>query len=158
MSHDASTSCRTSRVLKVASLEQLKTEALIPAPAYCEVRSVIKFLNAQSLAPIEIYRQLCQVYGPNVMSKQMVRRWCRLFTAGRRHVHDEERSGRPSIITDDFVELVRERVLENRRYTITELSSQFPQVSRSLLHKIVQKIVRQAGAEEAEPEEDLNLA
>ncbi|KAJ4449741.1 hypothetical protein ANN_01145 [Periplaneta americana] len=38
-----------------------------------EVRSVIKFLNAQGIAPIEIDRQLCQVYGPNVMSKQMVR-------------------------------------------------------------------------------------
>ncbi|KAJ4446891.1 hypothetical protein ANN_13592 [Periplaneta americana] len=45
----------------------------IPAPAACEVRSVIKFLNAQGIAPIEIDRQLCQVYGPNVMSKQMVR-------------------------------------------------------------------------------------
>ncbi|KAJ4449397.1 hypothetical protein ANN_00796 [Periplaneta americana] len=38
-----------------------------------EVRSVIKFLNAQSVAPIEIDRQLCQDYAPNVMSKQMVR-------------------------------------------------------------------------------------
>ncbi|KAJ4438727.1 hypothetical protein ANN_14676, partial [Periplaneta americana] len=43
----------------------------IPAPAECEVRSVIKFLNAQGIAPIEIDRQLCQVYGANVMSKQM---------------------------------------------------------------------------------------
>ncbi|KAJ4447063.1 hypothetical protein ANN_09052 [Periplaneta americana] len=39
----------------------------------CEVRSVIKFLNVQGIAPIEIDRQLCQVYGPNVMSKQMGR-------------------------------------------------------------------------------------
>ncbi|KAJ4435905.1 hypothetical protein ANN_18525 [Periplaneta americana] len=43
----------------------------IPAPAECEVRSVIKFLNAQGIAPIEIDRQLYQVYRPNVMSKQM---------------------------------------------------------------------------------------
>ena len=41
----------------------VEIEALISAPADCEVRSVIKFLNAQSLAPIEIHRQLCQVYG-----------------------------------------------------------------------------------------------
>jgi hypothetical protein len=53
-------------------------EALIPVPADCEVRSVIKFLNALSIAPIEIHRQLYRVYGPNVMSKQMVRRWCSL--------------------------------------------------------------------------------
>jgi hypothetical protein len=36
----------TSCVLTVASLQLLKMEALIPAPADCESRSVIKFLNA----------------------------------------------------------------------------------------------------------------
>ena len=50
----------TSRVLIVASLQRLKLKALIPAPADCEVRSVLKFLNAQSIAPIGIHRQLCQ--------------------------------------------------------------------------------------------------
>ena len=49
----------TSRVLTVASLKRLNMEALIPAPADCEVQSVIKFFNAQSVAPIEIHRQLC---------------------------------------------------------------------------------------------------
>ena len=33
------------RVLKVASLQRLKMEALIPAPAKCEVRSVRKYLK-----------------------------------------------------------------------------------------------------------------
>ena len=60
-SHDACSS-ETSRVLTVASLQRLKMEALIPAPAHCEVRSVIKFLNAQSIAPVEIHCQPCQVY------------------------------------------------------------------------------------------------
>jgi hypothetical protein len=69
----------------------------------------------------------------------MVRRWCRQFSAGRQSVHDEKRSGRPSIITDDLVELVRERIMENRHFTITELSSHFPQISRSLLHEIVKE-------------------
>ena len=54
---------RTSRVLAVASLQRLKMEALIPAPAHCEVRSVIKFLNAQSIVQTEIHHQLCEVYG-----------------------------------------------------------------------------------------------
>ena len=34
------------RVLTVASLQQLKMEALILTPADCEVRSLVKFLNA----------------------------------------------------------------------------------------------------------------
>ena len=100
---------------------------------------MIKFLNAQQIAPIEIHRQLCQVYGSNIMSKQMVRRWCRQFSEGRQNVHDEERSGRPFVINDDLVELVRQRIMEDRRFTITELSSHFPQISRSLLHEIVTK-------------------
>jgi hypothetical protein len=64
-------------------------EALIPAPANCEVRLVIKFLNAQSIVPIEIHRQLCRVYGPNIISKQMVRCWFREFSTGRQSVHDD---------------------------------------------------------------------
>ncbi|KAJ4438157.1 hypothetical protein ANN_14096 [Periplaneta americana] len=84
----------------------------------------------------KIYRmedKLCQVYGPNIMSKQMVRRWCRQFSQGRQSVHDEER------INDDRVELVRQCIMENHRFTITELSSHIPQISRSLLHEIVTK-------------------
>ena len=46
----------TSRVLTVALLQRLKMEDLIPAPADCEVQSVIKFLNTQIIAPIEIHR------------------------------------------------------------------------------------------------------
>ncbi|KAJ4443928.1 hypothetical protein ANN_05717 [Periplaneta americana] len=63
----------------------------------------------------------------------------RQFSEGRQSVHDEERSGRPSLINDDRVELVRQCIMENRRFTITELSSHFPQTSRSLLHEIVTK-------------------
>ncbi|KAJ4429664.1 hypothetical protein ANN_21865 [Periplaneta americana] len=60
---------------------------------------------------------------------------CSLKATGRQNVHDEERSGRPTIITDDLVELVRERIMENHCFTITELSSQFPQMSRSMHSK-----------------------
>ena len=114
-------------------------DALILSPTACEVLSVIKFLNAQGIAPIEIHRQLCQVYGPNIMSKQMVRHWCRQFSEGRQSVHDEERNGRSSLINDDLVELVQQRVMENRCFTITDLSRHFPQISISLLHEIVTK-------------------
>ena len=55
------TAC-TSRVLTVTLLQWLKMGALIPAPADCEVQSMIKFLNAQSIAPIKISLQLCHVY------------------------------------------------------------------------------------------------
>ena len=47
----------------VASLQRLRVTALVPAPADCEVRSITKVFNAQSIEPIVIHRQLCQVYG-----------------------------------------------------------------------------------------------
>ena len=48
-------------------------------PASCEVRAVIRFLLARNNNAAKIHRQLCEVYGPNVMSDSKVRQWCRLF-------------------------------------------------------------------------------
>jgi len=52
-------------------------------------------------------------------------------------VHDEERSDRPTIVTDELVPKIKEKIRENRRFTITEFSLEFPQISRSLMHEIV---------------------
>ena len=63
-------------------------------------------------------------------------------------MHDEEHSGRPSIITDILLELVQECNIENRRFTIVELSSHFPPLVAQNCHgaPVVQKIVHQMGA------------
>ncbi|XP_035204385.1 uncharacterized protein LOC118179308 [Stegodyphus dumicola] len=66
-------------------------------------------------------------------------RWCRQFSEGRQSAHNEECSGRQSLINDDLVELVRQLVMENRRFTIMKLSSHFLQISQSLLQEIVTK-------------------
>ena len=60
----------------------------------CETRSVIRFLNIRYVLPSEIHHQICQVYGDNAM----VRKWVRMFNEGRENVHDEARSGRPSLV------------------------------------------------------------
>ena len=111
--------------------------ALIENPASCEVRAVIRFLTAKNCKPIEIYRQLCEVYGDNIITEGGVRQWVIRFKNGRTNVHDEHRSGRPSIVTAELVEKVDAEVRENRKFTITELSLSFPQISRSLLHEII---------------------
>lgn len=54
---------------------------------------MIRFLNAKNIKPVDIHRQICEVYGENAMSDSMVRRWVRLFNEGRTNVHDEERTG-----------------------------------------------------------------
>lgn len=109
----------------------------IENPAKCEVRSVIRFLNAQNIRPIEIYRQIKDVYGDNAMNESSVRKWCIMFNQGRTSVHDEERSGRPSLVTEELKKKVDDRIQENRRFTLTTLNDFFPQISRSLLHEIV---------------------
>jgi len=103
----------------------------------CEIRSVISFLNARNVLPSEIHHQICQVYGDNEMSDGMVRKWVRMFIERRENVHDEARSGRPSLVNDDLVRKVNERVRDDRRFPICDLSLHFPHISRTLLYDIV---------------------
>jgi len=79
----------------------------------CEIRSVIRFLNARNVLPSEIHHQACQLYGDNAMSDGVVRKWVRMFNEGRENVHDELRSGRPSLVNDDLVRKVNERVRDD---------------------------------------------
>ena len=89
------------------------------------------------MLPSESHHQICQVYGDNGKSDGTVRKWVRMFNEGRENVHNEGRSGRPSLVNDDLVRNVNERVHDDRRFTISDLSLHFPQISRTLLHYIV---------------------
>lgn len=111
--------------------------AIIDAPAKCELRSVIRFLQAEGHSAAEIHRRMSRVYGENFMSDGAVREWCRKFKDGRNDVHDEGGQGRKSVVSDDLVQRVGRMVKENRRFTITALSTEFPEVSRSVLYSIV---------------------
>jgi len=77
------------------------------------------------------------VYGENAMSDGMVRKWVWMFNEGRENVHDEARSGRPSMVNDDLVRKVNERVRDDGRFIISDLSLHFPQISRTLLYDTV---------------------
>jgi len=87
--------------------------------------------------PSEIHEQICQVYGDNAMSDGMVRKCVRMFNEGRENMHDEARSGRPSLVNDELLRKVNERYRDDRRFTISYLSLHFPQISRTLLYDIV---------------------
>ncbi|GBN65992.1 hypothetical protein AVEN_237014-1 [Araneus ventricosus] len=108
----------------------------IADPDDCEVRYVILFLKAKNIKPAEIHRQLVQIYGENVMTDRMVRKWVRQFNDGRTNVHDEARSGRPAVVDDGLVAKVNEKILENRRFIIRMLCDEFPQISKTVLHDI----------------------
>jgi len=86
----------------------------IENPAACEMWSVIRFLNVKNMTPAEIHRQLCDVYGEHAMISSMVRRWVRLFNEGREIMRDDPRSGQPSVVNEDLVRAVEEKIRENR--------------------------------------------
>jgi len=67
----------------------------------------------------------------------MVRKWVRMLNEGRENVHDEARSGRPSLANADLLRKVNESVCDGRRFKISDLSLHFPQISRTLLYDIV---------------------
>jgi len=69
----------------------------------------------------------------------MVRKWVRMFNEGRENVHDEARIGRPSLVNDDLLSKVNERVRDDRRFTFSDLSLHFHQISRTPLYDTVSR-------------------
>ena len=110
--------------------------APIQSTAKCEVRSIIRFLNTKGERPAEIHKQIVAVYG-NVMNRQNATKWCREFSEGRNDVHDKQRSGRPSLISDDILQEIEGEIRENRRVTIRELHPIIPEVSKTTIHEAV---------------------
>jgi hypothetical protein len=79
---------------------------VIDNPASYEIRVVNLFLHARNMNAMEIHHELCAVYGQNVMSDGTVWQWCGMFKGGQTNVHDVQRSGQPSVASDDLVQSV----------------------------------------------------
>jgi hypothetical protein len=77
---------------------------MIERPDDCEIRSVIRFLNARNVKPADIHCQICEVHGENAMSDGMARKLVRKFNEGRDNLRDEPRSGQPSVVCDVFTD------------------------------------------------------
>ncbi|GBM23999.1 hypothetical protein AVEN_274413-1 [Araneus ventricosus] len=77
--------------------------------ADCEVRSVIRFLNAKIVKTAEINLQFVEIHCENVMTDRMVRKWVRQVNDGRTNIQDEARNVRPSVVNDGLVAKVNEK-------------------------------------------------
>lgn len=75
----------------------------------CEVREVIQYFLHEGHSAAKIHRWLVVAYGPNMMNKQNVANWVHEFNDGRISVHDEDRSGRQTIMTYKFDVKVQEQ-------------------------------------------------
>jgi hypothetical protein len=45
--------------------------------------------------------------------------------------------GLPNIVSDDIIQSVDQKICERQRFTFSELSCEFPQISRSDIYKII---------------------
>ena len=71
------------------------------------------------------------------MNRQNVTKWLCEFSEGRTDVHDEQRNGRPSLISDDLLQEIEGEIRANRRVTIRELDHVIPEVSKTTIHAAV---------------------
>jgi hypothetical protein len=92
----------------------------IDNPGSCEIRAVIRFLRTKNVSAAETRRELCAVYGQNVMSEGCSKMDEQMFTK------NGEVIGRPSVVSDDLVQIVDQKICARRRFTISELSCNFP--------------------------------
>jgi hypothetical protein len=65
-----------------------------------------------------------------------------LYNEGCENVHDGLCSDQPSVVNEDLVRTVEEKIQEKRQFTISLLSLHFAQISQSLLHEIVSEKLR----------------
>jgi hypothetical protein len=106
------------------------------SPAKCEVLSVIRFLDAESECPAEIHKQIVAVYG-DIMNRQNVMKWCHEFSKGRTDVHNEQRSSRPSVISDDLLQKVEGEISADQCRMIRQLHIIIPEAPKTTILEAV---------------------
>jgi hypothetical protein len=78
------------------------------------------------MKPADIHCHLCEVYGEHAMSNSLVWKWVRHFNEGCENVHDDQWSDRLSVVKEDLVRAVEEKIQQKRRFTMSSLSLHFP--------------------------------
>lgn len=91
----------------------------------------------QNLTAAEIHWQYCGVYVPSVMNEGKVQQRVSKFKNGQTKVHNEDRSGSLSIVSDDLVDKGNNKIGENCQFIISELSMCLPQILHTLFCEIV---------------------
>ncbi|UYV62826.1 hypothetical protein LAZ67_2002058 [Cordylochernes scorpioides] len=96
------------------------TRTAVFAPLWPHFNSAeVRMIQIGTKSTDVIYSEV-KVYGEKCMDIKNVRKWCREFNEGRINVHDEQRSGRPSL-PESTVARIDEMVRANRRITLEEI-------------------------------------
>jgi hypothetical protein len=94
-------------------------------------------MRAEFVGPFGITDEICRqsnlVYALSSVQENREAHFNKLHE----NVHDDPRSGRPSVVNEDLMRAVKEMIQVNKQFIISSFFLHFPQISRSLLHKIV---------------------
>ncbi len=98
----------------------MNMELSITCMSACVPCAVIQLLTAKNTSAVEIQRN--EVYGSDVMSVQMVRKWSWELCEGQCEVHDELQTGCWKVVMDKSVNTNR-TLLKDRRLTLQEMKT-----------------------------------
>ena len=78
----------------------------IQSRAKYETCSVIRYLVWKGNTLVEVYNEVKTANSDKPMNRTSVFKWCDKFKNGRISVHVDQKSGRPSIVTDKIMEKI----------------------------------------------------
>ncbi len=98
--------------------------------------------HSEGKAPVQIFIEVVKtVYGDKVKNCTSEYKWCCEFKNSRTSAHNDQRSERPSIVTDELEEKIDNVLRDNHRLMPDELPVKFPKIFRSLLHETIKEIL-----------------
>lgn len=113
----------------------------IPNPSKETLRSVMQFLWAEEISPMEIHSRMKAVYGEKSLAYSTIKEWIRNFNKGRTSVTDRARSGAPvTATTERIVQKVNDKIIANRRVSVKDIAFELGVSSGSVWTVITSKL------------------
>jgi len=93
------------------------------AESVLEIRAYIKGRSLLGLKPVDIHREVCDIYGQGQMSYMTICRWVARFKSGHQQLKDAAHTGRPATTTTKHnIERIRQILEKDARYTVRQLA------------------------------------
>ena len=104
-----------------------------------EIRAYIKGRSVLGLKPVDIHRDVCDIFGQGQMSYMTICRWVARFTSVHQQLKDAAHRGRPAITTTKHnIERIRQILEKDARYAVRQLA-RMTSLSLARIHCILKK-------------------
>ena len=104
-----------------------------------EIRAYITVRSLLGLKPVDIHREVCDIFGDGQMSHRSVCRWVPKFKADQHNLKDVARSVRPpTTATKSYIKKITDSLNKDARYTLRDLA-RFANFSLAQVHGILRK-------------------